>query len=726
MLGSVHATELSLVPLPTEVTLSKAAAFELNRETQIVYRDEAARRPAELLALALRPATGLPLKVVPAGGKSNVIMLRLDPSASTNEEGYLLRSSPKGVLITASQAAGLFYGTQTLLQLLPTEVFLQKKAETVRWLIPSVKISDEPVFGWRGMMLDVSRYFFTKAYVLRYLDMMAMHKMNVLHWHLVDDCGWRVEIKKYPKLTEIGGFRGKGEKRYGGFYTQEDIREIVRYAADRNIRIVPEIEVPAHTLAALVAYPWLGCTGKQFSVPTRHSISPEIYCAGKATTQKFLEDVMTEICELFPDEYIHVGGDEAKFDRWKKCPDCQAKIKELGLKNEYELQGWMTMELEKFLAKKGKRLIGWDEILKCGVSSRTGLMVWYRPKSAVAGAKRGNPIVMSLTKHAYFDTPESRLPGEPPAARWIPPISLQKAYEWDPLPKGLDRIAAKNILGASGCIWSDLFLHKAEVLADKPGEGTVKSEAYVDYLSLPRMAALAEVTWTPQSLRNYPSFTQRMRRMYLRYRAAGYNFRMPTPLLEVQEQPDGVTISATSPIEGGLVRYTLDGSEPAATSPPLELSVLVARDRTFKTATFLGDKQSLTYTYIDESRKDSPELGKKIGEWKSGQPGNRKPKKMVFDATGAINKNGKYKITFLYSKGQQRLEIDRIEVVKNNHQVVAKDVHHGITGHRFQKKNSYTVVIKGYETGASYKIWAQVYGDKGTDSNGAVFIRSIK
>jgi hexosaminidase len=400
-------------------------------------------------------------------------------------------------------------------------------------------------------------------------------------------------------------------------------------------------------------------------------------------------------------------------------------MKELGLKTEHELQGWMTTELEKFLAKKGKRLIGWNEILECGVSTRTGLMVWNRPKSAVTGAQRGNPIVMSLTRHAYFDTPESRLPGEPPTARWIPPISLKKAYEWDPLPKGVEGKAAKNILGASACIWSDQFLHNAKILADKPGEGTVRSEAYVDYLSLPRMAALAEVTWSPKALRNYSGFAQRMRRMYVRYRAAGYNFRMPTPELDIQNKSDGVVVAATCPVEGGAVRYTLDGSDPSEASPKLETSVLVGRDQIFKAATFVGGERSLIYTYVDKARKASTKLGKKIGEWKSGQPGNGKPKEMVFDATGRISKNGKYLITFLYSKGRQRLVIDGIEVVKNGQQVVAKDIHQGSTGSQ-HKNNQYTVSIKGYETGASYKIRAQVYGDTGTDSNGAVFIRFIK
>ncbi len=773
----------SLVPLPQQTTQQAGPAFELNAKTTITYLGDDARKPAELLADALRPATGLPLKIGKATGfKRNTVFLKLGalssagfsdvsrrsgaeteaqrrsthsadslgsddepnnalacnlPSASEkpglrrgpspeplSNEGYVLESSPNGITIVAAKPAGLFYGTQTLLQLLPSEVFRSDKASRTSWEIPAVSIKDTPALPWRGMMLDVSRYFFTKEYVLRYLDMMAMHKMNVLHWHLIDDCGWRIEIKKYPKLTELGGFRGKGDARYGGFYTQDDIREIVRYATDRNITIVPEIELPAHTLPALVAYPQLGCTGKQFEMPTRHSISPELYCAGKQSTQTFLEDVMTEVCALFPGTFVHIGGDEAKYVRWKNCPDCQAKIKELGLKSEHELQGWMTTQMEDFLAKKGKRIIGWDEILGCGVSEKAGIMTWHRPKTAVGGAKRGNPVVMSLTGHAYFDTAESKLPGEPPTATWIPPISLEKAYKWHPVPNGLTDREARNVLGASGCVWTDQFLHKAHILADKPGEGTTKSEAYVDYLSLPRMAALAEVTWTKRELRDYDSFTDRMKRMYVRYTHADYKFRMPTPLLNTRKQADGsVTVTGSTPIEGGTVRYTLDGSEPVAKSLELTGPVSVSRDKVFKAVTFAPDGQahSLTYTYADASQKYAKH-GKQIGEWKSGQPGNGSPKEMTFDATGFINANGRYLITFLYTRGRQRLDIDGIEVVKNDAQIVARDIHHGITG-ASHKNNTYTVEIDDYETGASFKVKAPVYGDTGNDSNGVVLIR---
>ncbi len=723
-LCSTSAAELSLVPLPQEVRKQAAPGFVLNSKTTITYQGESAKKTAELLATALRPATALPLNIVKAAADpKNTISLELSADSSLlGEEGYTLQSSSDGVQITAPQAAGLFYGTRTLLQLMPTGVFKELPIAGAQWSVPAVSIKDTPAFKWRGMMLDVSRYFLNKEYVMRYFDLMAMHKMNTLHWHLIDDSGWRIEIKKYPKLTEIGGFRGKGDKRYGGFYTQADLREIIQYALDRNITIVPEVEIPAHTLAALAAYPWLGCTGKQFEVPISHSISPELYCAGKATTQTFLEDVMNEVCDIFPGEFIHLGGDEAKYPRWKSCPDCQAKMKELGFKTEHELQGWMVTQMEKFLAAKGRRIIGWDDILACGVSERAGIMTWHRPDTAVKGAQRGNPVVMALTGHAYFDTAESKLPGEPPTATWLQPISLEKAYSWHPVPKGMTGDAVKNIFGASGCVWTDQFLHKADILADKPGEGTARSEAYVDYLSLPRMAALAEITWTKQELRDYSCFTDRMSRMYLRYADAGYNFRMPTPLLDLQKEGDGsVKVSALSLVEGGIVRYTTDGSEPVASSPQLEQVVTVATGQSFKTATFVGDRHSLTYTYTDESQKYA-KYGKQIGVWKSGQPGDGKPKEMVFDATGFINKNGQFIVTFVYTEGHQRLDIDGIEVLKNDTEVVAKDIHYGSTG-SVHKNNAYEIKIDSYETGATFKVKAQVYGDTGNDSNGIVLIR---
>lgn len=718
LLLSVSAgAETSLVPLPQSIVQLNGAPHQLNEKTRILYQGKGAQLVAELLADDLRVRKSLNLSVAELkDDQANSILLVVSNKAKAHgSESYALKSENQKTRMIAPTSRGLFNATRTLLQLV---------SDDGKSLAP-VAIEDAPAYPWRGMMLDVSRYFLNKQYVLRYLDMMAMHKMNVLHWHLIDDAGWRIEIKKYPKLTEIGGFRGKGDKRYGGFYTQDEIREIVAYAAARNITIVPEIELPAHTLPALVAYPHLGCFNKNFEVPDRHFISQDLYCPGKETTWEFLENVFTEVCELFPGKYIHIGGDEAKYSRWKKCPDCQKVIKDHGLKNEHALQGWMTTRVEKFLKKKNKRIIGWDEILGAGVSPQAGIMTWHRPQTAVDGAKRGNPVVMSLTGHAYFDFPESKLDGEPPTASWRPPVSLKKAYSWEPTPHELTgTAAAKNILGASGCIWTDMFLHKPEILADKPGRGTSHSEAYVDYLSLPRMAALAEVTWTRQNKRDFGGFTNRMKGVYPRYDKLGYQYRVPVPDVKTKRNPEGTyAVSADCPVRGGVVRYSTDGSNPTAQSKVLDGTILVAQIRDFRAATFTaGDKrQSLLFKHLDPDNKFA-KYGDVVGTWKSGEVGNRKPKTMVFDATGLIDGNGVYTITFQYTGGKERLDIDGIKVVRNDTVFVDKDIHHGFTGGS-SKNNTYKIKVGNYETGASFKIKASIYGDEGDDSNGVVLIR---
>lgn len=714
----------SVIPKPVSLVEEQGGATALSATTKITYQGAEAADAAELLALSLRPATGFPFPVETAEAASagNIHLQIGEIPKLKGREAYQLVSGKDGTVLTGRTVAGLLNASQTVRQLLDPAIYGADKAENP-WEIPAVTITDAPSYVWRGMMLDVSRYFYTKEYVLRYLDMMAMHKMNVLHWHLVDDSGWRIEIKKYPKLTEIGAWRGEGEQKVGGFYTQDDVREVVAYARARNIEVVPEIEMPAHTLAALVAYPWLGCTREQFKMPTSHSISPEIYCVGKETTWEFLENVMNEITELFPAKFVHIGGDEARYDRWNACPDCQARIKKEGLKSSHELQGWATTRLEKILKKHNRKIIGWDEILGSGASREAGIMTWANPSTAAEGARRGNPVVMALIGHAYFDTAESKLPGEPPTATWLPHIPLEKAYSWEPRPDGLDEESAQNILGANGAMWTDQFLHRPEILADKPGEGTTASEAYMDYLSLPRMAALAEVTWTPQAERNYADFHQRMKTQYLRYQHAGYKFRMPTPDIEIKQLPDdGLQITGSSPIAGGTVRYTLDGSEPESSAKVLDGTLTIAKEDTFKAATFAanGDR-SLTWTHIDESQKFA-HLGREIGQWKSGEIGNAKPMEVSFEATGFIDGNGTYLITFQYTGGTQRLDIDGIKVLRNNTDPVGEDIHHGYTGGSAEN-NTYEIEVNNYQTGAAFQVKAMIYGDTGDDSNGVVLIR---
>ena len=686
----------ALIPRPVEMK-ETGQTLEFKADATIVFADASAKSSAEQLAVLLRPATGFKWPV--RSGGQGAIVLKTRNDAALGREGYQLEVS-NHVSVQAPMAAGLFNGGQTLLQLFSPEIYSAEKV-SMTWTVPTVEIRDMPSFAWRGVMLDVSRYFFNKEFMLRYIDMMAAHKLNVLHWHLIDDAGWRIEIKKYPKLTEIGAFRGKGKWAYGGFYTQEDIREIVQYAADRNIMIVPEVEIPAHTLAAMAAYPYLSCTGEAQTVPTRHSISRELYCAGKESTWEFLDDVMDEVCSLFPGKYIHIGGDEAKYDRWKECPNCQAKIKKLNLKGEHELQGWMTRRIETSLKKHGKAILGWDEILDCGVSTEAGIMVWHKPEAAVKGANRGNPVVMALTGHCYFDAPESYIAGEPPCAGWIPPISLRRTYEWDPVPAGLTGDAAKKILGAHGCVWTDQFLHNAAVLADKPGKGTAASEAYVEYLSLPRLAALAEVCWTPQDERSWDEFFGRMAKQYNRYDAHGWNYRTPLPVVDVKQKgDDSFVISATSPMRGATVHFTLDGSVPTAKSAELTEAIEIPDQMMFRAVTVAADgkRTSLIFDFEEKLKPLYSKLGTLVGKW---SPENVAPV-MTFKATGKITKNGTYRISFAESKKGAAAKVTGLKLLKNG-RTVAKGKLLGRISKR-PKTEGVELVVSDYETGAEFEL----------------------
>ena len=375
------------------------------------------------------------------------------------------------------------------------------------------------------------------------------------------------------------------------------------YAKKLHIEIVPEIELPAHIQSALVAYPWLGCTGKALEVPTTQYISKEILCAGRESTYEFLEDVMAEVVELFPFKYIHIGGDEAKYDRWKACEHCQKKFKAEGMTELHELQGTMTRRIEKYLSSKDRCMIGWDEITSMGLSPDAAVMTWHRPETAVKAAQAGNKVVMALTGHAYFDTPESKLPGEPPAATWLPPIPLQKAYQWDPTPAALEGDARKNILGAHGCMWTDRFMHNP-ILQDMPALDEQRSYRYVEYLSLPRMAALAEVTWTPQSQRGWDDFEQRMKQQYNRYSRMGYHFRAPVPRVAQPIKTDrGYRITAECLVDNARICYTTDGTYPNPTSRVYTEPVLVKDPGTFQAITVVDSRHvSLAFSFPQEKK----------------------------------------------------------------------------------------------------------------------------
>ncbi|MGB0880521.1 MAG: beta-N-acetylhexosaminidase [Polaribacter sp.] len=415
-----------------------------------------------------------------------------------NEEGYQLKIDDTKISISSKNTKGAFYAVQSLLQLLP----IKTDAKTIA--IQSLEIKDEPQFIYRGMHLDVARHFFSVDFVKKYIDLISMLKMNTFHWHLTEDQGWRIEIKKYPKLQEIAAYRNEtlighysdmphkfDGKKYGGFYTQEEIKEVVKYASERQVTIIPEIEMPGHSQAAIAAYPALGCTGKQVDVVTKWGVFEDIYCP-KESTFTFLEDVIDEVVALFPGKYIHIGGDEAPKTRWKKCNHCQKLIKKEGLKDEHELQSYFITRMEKYINSKGKQIIGWDEILEGGLAPNATVMSWRGITGAIEAAKQHHTVILTPTSHCYFDYYQSDNGNEPLAIGGLLP--LKKVYSFNPIPKELTKEQRKYVLGAQGNVWTEY----------------IPTSAKVEYMAFPRAIALSEVVWSSNENKNYSDFIHRL------------------------------------------------------------------------------------------------------------------------------------------------------------------------------------------------------------------------
>jgi hexosaminidase len=466
--------------------------FPLSSATVVLVNQGTGENGKYLVDL-LSSVTGFELKtkqISEQAGEGNGIALLLTPDkGDLGKEGYALSVTKDRIIISAPTAAGIFYGIQTLRQLLPLEIEKQNVVrEKSAWDIPGVEIEDKPRFEWRGLMIDCSRTFWSKTFIKRKIRLMSLYKLNRLHLHLTDDQGWRLQIRKHPKLTEIGSkFAEKYQEppERQGYYTQEDIKEIVAYGARHNITIVPEIEMPGHSTAALTVYPELSCTGGPFEIFPFFKgpgITKDILCAGNEKTFQFLEDVLGEVMELFPSEFVHIGGDEAPKDRWSQCPKCQARIRQEGLKNEQELQSYFVKRIEKFLHAKGKRLIGWGEILEGGLAPRATVMSWRKSESGIAAASAGHDVVMSLTSHCYFNFPYKR-------------ISTMKVYGYNPIPAELTEEQAKHILGIQANFWSTID----------------REEVGVDKQVFPRLLAIAEVAWSSKDQRDETRFQNRVK-----------------------------------------------------------------------------------------------------------------------------------------------------------------------------------------------------------------------
>jgi hexosaminidase len=516
----------AIIPQPQKLEL-RPGVFMLAPDTKI-FASPGSIETANQLAAQLRRSTGYPLKVrmkffSGTAVKGGILLTTRSASTNLGAEGYELTVAPDAIVIRAPTQAGLFYGTQTLLQLLPPDIFSTQLVANTSWQIPCVQIEDRPRFKWRGLMLDVSRHFFTRTEVEQLLDAMALLKLNTFHWHLVDDQGWRIEIKKYPKLTQIGAWRpGVGfgldpksttaygpDGRYGGFYTQDDILKVVAYAATRHITIVPEIEMPGHSSAALAAYPQFSCTGGPFTPELKGGVFHGIYCTGNEETYVFLQNVLAEVFRLFPGQYIHIGGDEVPTDEWRHCPKDQAVIRREGLKNESELESYFIRRMEKFINARGRTLIGWSEIRQGGLAQNAVVMDWIG--GAVEAASAGHDVVMTPMADCYLDHYQSKdRSTEPRASGGFLP--LEEVYSFEPIPANLAPQYQRHILGAQGNLWTEY----------------IPSLSHAEYMVFPRACALAEVTWSSKSSRDWNDFTRRLQVQCERFDQLGINYRHNT------------------------------------------------------------------------------------------------------------------------------------------------------------------------------------------------------
>lgn len=565
---------LPIIPKPKECIVLKGN-FILSSSTKIVVTPSVfLQNEIDWLNEYLTKYYGFTLQVASSiPTNNNYIQFETPDWEAGLKENYHLSISEKRISILAEgNAAGNFYAIQTLLQLLPIE-------KSKELSLPCVQIKDAPRFQWRGMHLDVCRHFYPVSFIKKYIDLIALYKMNTFHWHLTEDQGWRIEIKKYPKLTQVGAWR-KGTMvgayrdqkfdsiPYGGFYTQEEIKDIVAYAAKKHITVVPEIEMPGHSVAAIAAYPWLSCTGKPKEVEKGWGVFEDVYCT-KDSTFKFLQDVLDEVMALFPSKYIHIGGDECPKTRWKECKHCQSMIKQHQLKDEHELQSYFIKRIEKYVNSKGKQIIGWDEILEGGLAPNAAVMSWQGIEGGIAAAKQKHNVVMTPGSHCYFDHYQSWPADEPLAIGGYTP--LEKVYAYEPIPAELSIEEQQYILGAQANVWTEYILN----------------EKHVEYMAVPRMAALAEVLWTPKELKNETDFLIRLQKHFSLLDKLDVNYAKALYKVEQKiSKEKNIQLELNANPSLGDIHYTLDGSAPMPQSLKYQQPIGLTKNVTVKAALF--------------------------------------------------------------------------------------------------------------------------------------------
>jgi len=558
----LHAEKIKIVPIPMHIEEGKGV-FAIQKGTRILIdgNTKGLREIAKLLVSKINLSSGTNIEIGTyksgASIKNAIVFTTLGADTSLGNEGYSIAITKKSAVVKAVSANGLFYGLQTLLQLLPPDI--ENRNSDRNYSLPVVIIKDMPRFQYRGLHLDVGRHMYPVEFIKKYIDIMAMYKLNTFHWHLTEDQGWRIEIKKYPLLTKIGSVRkgsqiGKSDESdsipYSGYYSQDQAREVVSYAASKYITVIPEIEMPGHSVAALTAYPELSCTGGPFEVRTRWGVSDDIFCAGNDSVFMFLQDILTEIISIFPSAYIHIGGDEAPKIRWESCQKCQARIKTEGLKDEFELQSYFIKRIEKFLVSKNRKLIGWDEILEGGLAPEATVMAWRGIQAGIDAAKQGHDAIMTPVDYCYFDYYQ----GDPVTETDEngSQLTLKTVYSYNPIPPVLTQDEARHIIGIQGNVWTEY----------------IKTPEAVELKALPRAIALAEVAWSQQNRRNWDDFNIRMDKQFPRLDCLGIKYSKGSFTVDITTQRNNNQnlVVMSSEIKGLEIRYSLDEKDPTIDS----------------------------------------------------------------------------------------------------------------------------------------------------------------
>ncbi len=612
------AQSISIIPKPLKLEL-KQGFFNLSAKTSFVIQDEGDKKAAEFFNIYLKQFYGFALKIEKQAS-SNFIRLSTKKfiQAPSNDK-YFLDAKSTGISIVGDTYTATFYGIQSLIQLLPIPG--SNKLTTLK--IPNCLIEDEPRFAYRGMHLDVGRHFFPVTYIKKYIDFLALHKFNNFHWHLTEDQGWRIEIKKYPALTKIGGWRngtiigrypGKGNDNihYGGYYTQQEIKEVINYAANRFINVIPEIELPGHSSAAIAAYPFLSCfpdlptaipanmiskksveeqaNGKIKLVQETWGIFDDVFCAGKESTFTFLQDVLDEVINLFPSKYVHIGGDECPKTHWKKCSLCQQRMKDLGLKDEHELQSYFIQRIEKYLNSKGKILIGWDEILEGGLAPNAVVMSWRGEAGGIEAAKEKHKVIMTPGSHVYFDHTQSQVEDSVTIGGFSP---IEKVYAYEPIPKELNEEQGKFVLGAQANVWTEYM----------------KNTDKIEYMIFPRMSALSEVLWSPKESRNWEDFEPRLLKQFSRYNLWNANYSKAFYDIKLSVKPianfENLKVELETKYKNGQLKYSFSNSGQQNYSSPFIIS------QTGILKTFLYKNEKLLNS-IEQNFSINKATGKKI------------------------------------------------------------------------------------------------------------------